>query len=92
MCYYNGIKVTKLEYIELMQMEKDIKKFITSDMTLVNGFNYGDYPIIKPLDGAKDFEIKLAHWEFLWMFKRIYDLEEAIKQALYFKNFRDKLE
>jgi len=26
------------------------------------------------------------------MFKRIYDLEEAIKQALYFKNFRDKLE
>lgn len=83
MCYYNGIKVTKLEYIELMQMEKDIKKFITSDMTLVNGFNYGDYPIIKPLDGAKDFEIKLAHWEFLPEFvKKAEDLGEFRKKYI----------
>ena len=51
-------------------MEKDIKKFIASDMTLVNGFDYGDYPIIKPLANGTDFEIKLAHWEFLPNFVR----------------------
>lgn len=66
-----------------MQMEKDIKKFITSDMTLVNSFNYGDYPIIKPLDGAKDFEIKLAHWEFLPEFvKKAEDLGEFRKKYI----------
>lgn len=80
MCYYNGIKVSKLEYIELMRMEKDIKAFIASDMTLVNGFDYGNYPIIKPLDGGKDFEIKLAHWEFIPYFVKKKEDLKAFRQ------------
>lgn len=76
MCYYNGIKVSKLEYIELMQLEKDIKKYILKDKPLVNGFEYGDYPIIKPVNEGRDFEICFAHWEFFPnSLKRLEDLD-----------------
>ncbi len=29
------------------------------------GFDYRDWPIIKPIAGKKDFEIKEVHWEYI---------------------------
>lgn len=83
MCYFNGIKVSKIEYIELMKMELDIKKFIQEDKVFVDGFRYGDYPIIKPkqVPGGQEYEITMAHWEFLPSFlKRAEDLNDFRKK------------
>jgi putative SOS response-associated peptidase YedK len=64
MCYYNGIKVSKGELLRLMAIEKELKNFALST-PLQSGFDYSDWPIIKPVAGKEDIEITMAHWEFI---------------------------
>ncbi|MEP7375891.1 MAG: SOS response-associated peptidase family protein [Chitinophagaceae bacterium] len=64
MCTYNGCRVTRTEYIRLKAIEKEIKN-LRLNRPAQNGFDYRDWPIIKPLYGGKDFEIKMAHWEYI---------------------------
>lgn len=63
MCYYNGCKVTRAEYIRLMAIEKELKNLKLS-RPAQSGFDYKDWPIIKPI-GKNDFEIKNVHWEYI---------------------------
>jgi putative SOS response-associated peptidase YedK len=65
MCYYNGVKVTKNELIKLLKLEKEIGEFINSEIALRSGYEYQDWPILKPVDGGKDFELTMAHWELI---------------------------
>lgn len=63
MCYYNGQRVTKIEYIRLMQLEKQLRKIMTNRVQI--GFDYSDCQVIKPAMGGKDFDIVDMEWGFI---------------------------
>lgn len=60
MCYYNSISITKGTKVSINGITKD---FPPIDRPLQSGFEYGDWPIIKP--NGDDFEFQLAHWELI---------------------------
>ena len=64
MCYYNGCKVSRAEYIRLMGIEKEIKN-LRLNRPAQSGFDYKDWPIIKPTYNSTDFIIKNVHWEYI---------------------------
>lgn len=64
MCYYNGIRVSKAEYIRLKEIEKELKH-LNSLRPLANGFDYSDWPIIKPAQNGQYITVQDAHWEFI---------------------------
>jgi putative SOS response-associated peptidase YedK len=79
MCYYNGCKVSRAEFIRLMAIEKELKNLRLS-RPAQSGFDYKDWPIIKPIYGKKDFEIKEVHWEYIPPFiHNEFELKEARK-------------
>jgi len=61
MCYYNGVKVTSAQYIEFKAKEKKIEAL---DIELQNGFDYSDFPIIKP-NKSVDWDVEMALWSFV---------------------------
>jgi len=65
MCYYNGVKVTRSEYIRLKSIEKAIAKYDFLDKPLHIGFKYGNVPVLKKIEGQEDFEITQQEWGFL---------------------------
>ena len=75
MCYYNGMKVSRAQLIRLLNMEKELEEMVRP---VQSGFDYMDWPIIKPIFGSKDFEIKKAHWEYIP--PTIYNVEQ-LRQA-----------
>ncbi len=78
MCYINGVKVTLEEFIEFKQRQKLLKAI---DKELQNGFDYSDFPIVKPNLKENDWDIELAHWEFIpsWIQNRNQLLESRKK-------------
>lgn len=64
MCYWQGCKVTRAEYIRLLAIQKEVKN-LRLNRPVQNGFDYRDWPIIKPIAGKKDFEISEVHWEYI---------------------------
>lgn len=64
MCYWQGCRVSRAEFIRLMAIEKEVKN-LRLNRPAQRGFDYSDWPIIKPIAGKKDFEIKDAHWEYI---------------------------
>lgn len=65
MCYYNGIRVTREQYLLLKGIEKQIGKQKLSNRPIQSGFAYTQWPILKALPGGEDFEVVEAHWEFI---------------------------
>ena len=67
MCVYNGRRVSLSEFIRLKEMEKALRSLPTVpfDVDVQFGYDYGEWPIIKSTADKKDFEIVMAHWEFL---------------------------
>lgn len=55
MCYFNSLVITEKKYIELQKIEKQIDEAF---LPVVNGFEFGDFPIIKP----EIRENKLVDW------------------------------
>lgn len=75
MCNYNGIRVSRDEFIRLKHLEKDLKH-LNSLRPLASGFDYSDWPILKPKAGGSDFDVVDAHWEFVPPFvKNLADLK-----------------
>ena len=64
MCYWQGIKVTKGQYIRLKAIQKEVQN-LRMFRPVQTGFDYRDWPIIKPIIGKNDFEIKDIHWEYI---------------------------
>jgi putative SOS response-associated peptidase YedK len=64
MCYYNGCRVTRAEFIRLKNIEKELRG-LKLVRPVQNGFDYRDWPIIKPSFDRKSFDIEQAHWEFI---------------------------
>ena len=65
MCYYNGVKVTRSEFIRLKSIEKAIAKYDFLNKPLHIGFEYGNVPVLKKIAGKEDFDITQMEWGFL---------------------------
>ncbi|MBI1342698.1 MAG: hypothetical protein GC171_07190 [Terrimonas sp.] len=64
MCYYNSCRVSRADFIRLKGIEKELKN-LTFNRLAQSGFDYGDWPILLPANGGKDFEIRNVHWEYI---------------------------
>jgi putative SOS response-associated peptidase YedK len=60
----NHIGMEEIEIIELKERKKELKK-LNKIRRHANGFDYSDWPIIKPKMGGQDWDIEYAHWEFI---------------------------
>src|SRR3982750_514327 len=65
MCYYNGTKVTKAEYIRLKHLEKLVANYSFLNRDVINGFDFGMTAILKPVKDKEDFEIVPMEWGFV---------------------------
>lgn len=65
MCYYNGQKVTRAEYIRLKNLEKLVANFDFLNRDLEIGFDYGPAAVLKRMEGKQDFDIVQMEWGFL---------------------------
>jgi putative SOS response-associated peptidase YedK len=95
MCYYNGQKVTRAEYIRLKQLEKKIADFDFLNSPIHEGFLYDKAAILKPKVGTEDFDIVEMEWGFLpekWYGKPIDSRETAERFRKGFPNLFGKHE
>jgi len=64
MCYYNSIKVTREEYDQLKELETVIA-FLNEEFAIHKGFDYGEYPVIRPIGKTRETERVKMQWGFL---------------------------
>lgn len=71
MCYYNGIRVSKEEFIRLKNLEVQVKDH-DLNRGVMSGFEYATWPIIIPAADGKSIALTLAHWELIpsWIMNR----------------------
>lgn len=78
MCYYNGQKVTKEEYIRLKHLEKLVAHYNFLDVDLLQGPEYSMMSaVLKPMQGKEDFDMVKMEWGFIPRY--IKTREEVIK-------------
>lgn len=65
MCYYNGQRVTRAEFIELKQLEKAVRDYDFLDVGVHNGFTYPPCAIAIATDDKRDFELVQAQWGYV---------------------------
>jgi len=65
MCYYNGQRVTREEYIRLKQLEKAIANYDFLNRDLQVGFDYNLNAVFKPIPEKEDFDIVQMEWGFI---------------------------
>ena len=56
MCFYNGQKVTRDEYIRLKQLEKAVANYDFLNRGLQIGFDYSMNAVLKPIPDKEDFD------------------------------------
>lgn len=93
MCYFNGQKVTREEYIRLKHLEKLVAKYDFLNRDVVVGFDFPPVAVLKPIEGKEDFEIVQMEWGFLgdplkWPF--IETREQATKVRRGYQDARGK--
>ncbi|MBE9462111.1 SOS response-associated peptidase [Dyadobacter subterraneus] len=65
MCYYNGQKVTRAEYIQLLQIEKAVKDYEFLNQSVTLAFDYGKIAVLKPRYTRDNFDIVQMEWSLL---------------------------
>ena len=65
MCYYNGVKVTRTEFIRLKQLEKLVANYDFLSKPLQIGFEYKPHAVLKRIPNKEDFEIVEMEWGFI---------------------------
>ncbi len=79
MCYINGLKVSLKEFIAYKEKQKELKHLNQNLLlqTARRGFDYSDWPIIKPFQDGKDWELVAMEWGFIpsWITNR----EDVVK-------------
>lgn len=66
MCFFNGIRVSRATHIKLKEIELSLKAYDLSLLKpLQSGFDFGDWPVIRPIDGGASAELVLMHWELI---------------------------
>ena len=59
-----GCKVTRADFIRLKAIEKELRNLKLNRLAH-NGFEYKDWPIIRPIENGKDIVIENIHWEYI---------------------------
>jgi len=92
MCNFYGHKVSRLEFIKLKQIEKQLGTLaaLKALEEMKNGFAYGNAPVLRK-SAPNDFEIVTMHWEFIpsWI-RSVEQLEAARKQGIPWLNARSE--
>ena len=65
MCYYNGQKVSRAEFIKLLQLEKAVKNYDFLNRAVHNGFAYSPIAVLKINAEETNFDIVQMEWGFL---------------------------
>jgi len=65
MCYYNGQRVSRAEFISLLQLEKAVKNYDFLDHKVHNGFAYAPVAVLKRDQTQTNFDIVQMEWGFL---------------------------
>ena len=65
MCYYNGQKVTREEYIRLKHLEKLVANYDFLSRDLQVGFDYNQNAVLKVNPDKTDFDIVQMEWGFI---------------------------
>jgi len=67
MCYINGVKVSLAEFIRYKKQQKELAQFRLNitDRPAHKGFDYSDWPVIKPSADGKDWDVVAMEWGFL---------------------------
>jgi putative SOS response-associated peptidase YedK len=86
MCYYNGQKVSHVEWIKLKQLEKLVRdyKFLDNDYENADGLKYQKVAVLKRKEGVEDFDVVEMEWGFMPKYWK--NREEATKNRYGFKN------
>jgi putative SOS response-associated peptidase YedK len=90
MCYYNGQKVTRAEYIRLKSLEKAIKNYNFLNVEVHNGFNYAPCAILVPSEDGKDFEIVQAEWGYVPGFLKTREEANQFRRQYTTLNFKSE--
>ena len=77
-----GYRVTREQFIRLKQIEKELGVRAALD-TLLSGFQYDNWTILRNTEDKADVEVVKAHWEFIppWI-KNEEELKAARKQGI----------
>jgi putative SOS response-associated peptidase YedK len=67
MCNFMGVRVSKIEFIKLLQLEKELGTVAAMRELEVmkDGFKYTNSVIIRKTTAGNDIEAVPAHWEFI---------------------------
>jgi putative SOS response-associated peptidase YedK len=65
MCYYNGQKVSREEFIRLMNLEKAVREYDFLNRDIQNGFSYSPTAVLKPNATKDNFDIVQMEWGFI---------------------------
>ena len=65
MCYYNGQKVTRAEYIRLKAMERAVNKYVFLDKGVISGFTDTPVAVIVATPDKSNFDIVQMEWGFI---------------------------
>jgi len=84
MCYYNGVKVTRTEYIRLKQLEKLVANYDFLNKPLQIGFEYAPHPVLKRIPNQQDFDIVQMEWGFIPSY--IQSRDQATKMRFGYKD------
>lgn len=58
------MRVTRKDYLRMLAIEKEIRG-LSMNRPAQRGFDYRDWPLIKPNAEKTDFFIKMVHWEYI---------------------------
>lgn len=65
MCYYNGQKVSYVDFIQLKKNAKKVANYEFLDRDLIDGFAYEPIAVLKPMPDQQDFDIVQMEWGFI---------------------------
>ena len=65
MCYFNGQRVTREEFIRLMALEREVKKYDFLNVGLVDGFTQTPLAVLVPNQNRTNFDnsnVRIILW------------------------------
>jgi putative SOS response-associated peptidase YedK len=65
MCYYNGQKVTKAEFIKLKDLERAVSKYDFLDKGVISGFTELEVAVIVATPDRTNFDIVQMEWGYI---------------------------
>ena len=83
MCYYNGQKVTREEYIRLKQLEKAIANYDFLNRDLQVGFDYNLNAVFKPIPEAPFHFFIKGFCKFIYRHNYKFESEDKIIRKVY---------